>query len=197
MAHKALSTKLHLSTPPHRILPSLAHTHHKPRTHTTSPTPLTTLSPSPPRTHHPPRIPHPLSRPQPPHRTLTSPPGPHTSHASAAAITLEQYHLLSDTYINTLLARLEEMQEASEDVEVEYFSGVLTLTFPPHGTYVLNKQPPNKQIWLSSPVSGPKRYDWVVRDNSAGGSVDDGEWVYLRDGTTLAGLFATEVGVEG
>jgi hypothetical protein len=22
-----------------------------------------------------------------------------------------------------------------------------------HGTYVINKQPPNKQIWLSSPVS--------------------------------------------
>jgi len=32
-------------------------------------------------------------------------------------------------------------------------SGVLTLDLGSHGTYVLNKQPPNKQIWLSSPVS--------------------------------------------
>uniref|UniRef100_A0A914RUA2 Frataxin n=1 Tax=Parascaris equorum TaxID=6256 RepID=A0A914RUA2_PAREQ len=25
------------------------------------------------------------------------------------------------------------------------------------GTYVINKQTPNRQIWLSSPISGPKR----------------------------------------
>ena len=30
---------------------------------------------------------------------------------------------------------------------------------PNVGTYVINKQTPNKQIWLSSPISGPKRYD--------------------------------------
>jgi frataxin len=33
-------------------------------------------------------------------------------------------------------------------------SGVLTVKLPyGHGTYVVNKQPPNKQIWLSSPTS--------------------------------------------
>ena len=30
-------------------------------------------------------------------------------------------------------------------------SGVLTLKLGSKGTYVINKQPPNKQIWLSSP----------------------------------------------
>lgn len=35
---------------------------------------------------------------------------------------------------------------------------MLSLVLPPNGTYVINKQPPNKQIWLSSPVSGPDRY---------------------------------------
>jgi hypothetical protein len=30
-------------------------------------------------------------------------------------------------------------------------SGVLTLILGDNGTYVINKQPPNKQIWLSSP----------------------------------------------
>ena len=29
-----------------------------------------------------------------------------------------------------------------------------------HGTYVLNKQGPNRQIWVSSPVSGPLRFDF-------------------------------------
>ena len=71
--------------------------------------------------------------------------------------------------------------------------------FPPAGTYVLNKQPPNRQIWLSSPVSGPKRYDYVLRDGSAGGGsfdgVGKGEWMYLRDGSTLTGLLQEELGV--
>ena len=34
-------------------------------------------------------------------------------------------------------------------------SGVLTVKVGDHGTYVINKQTPNKQIWLSSPT----RYD--------------------------------------
>ena len=66
------------------------------------------------------------------------------------------------------------------------------------GTYVLNKQPPNKQIWLSSPITGPKRFDWVVTGEGAdqkegGGS---GDWVYLRDGTSLTELIRKELGVE-
>lgn len=82
-------------------------------------------------------------------------------------------------------------------------AGVLTLAFPPHGTYVLNKQPPNKQIWLSSPVSGPKRYDWVVGKTGGGEAPEggleegvEGEWVYLRDGSTLSELLEREVGVD-
>lgn len=73
----------------------------------------------------------------------------------------------------------------------------MTITFPPNGTYVINKQPPNKQIWLSSPLSGPKRYDWVVTGEGMhqkeGGGV--GEWVYLRDNSTLTSLLATELGL--
>ena len=62
-------------------------------------------------------------------------------------------------------------------------SGVLTLDAGDAGTYVINKQPPNKQIWLSSPkrrvgvlalplmpFSGPKRYDYD-REGSLLGSM--------------------------
>lgn len=35
--------------------------------------------------------------------------------------------------------------------------GVIKLALGEHGTYVLNKQAPNKQLWMSSPVSGPVR----------------------------------------
>lgn len=74
---------------------------------------------------------------------------------------------------------------------------MLNVTFPPAGTYVLNKQPPNKQIWLSSPITGPKRFDWVVKgDDMAskeGGAT--GDWIYLRDGTSLIGLLRKELGI--
>jgi frataxin len=66
------------------------------------------------------------------------------------------------------------------------------------GTYVLNKQPNNKQIWLSSPVSGPKRFDWVMTgeglDQKEGGGVAD--WIYLRDGTSLSEIIRKELGVD-
>lgn len=66
---------------------------------------------------------------------------------------------------------------------------------------MLNKQPPNRQIWLSSPISGPKRYDWVVMGESqhqkqGTGEGPVGNWVYLRDGSTLPGLLRKEVGVD-
>ncbi|KAL8717405.1 MAG: hypothetical protein Q9181_008334 [Wetmoreana brouardii] len=144
-------------------------------------------------------------------------------HASSApsipeSLDIDQYHRLADHFIDNLVAILEEMQEKRDDVDCEYSSGVLTLTFPPTGTYVLNKQPPNKQIWLSSPISGPKRYDYVLTpspssspeaaEDSTGGDgaarsglgLEDGqemrgEWVYLRDGSTLRGLLTEELGV--
>jgi frataxin len=55
---------------------------------------------------------------------------------------------------------------------------------------VINKQPPNKQIWLSSPISGPKRYDFVIQSEGQEQKegTGSGEWVYLRDGSTLADL---------
>ncbi len=107
-------------------------------------------------------------------------------------ISSEQFHRISDAYIDTLVAKLEALQEEREDVDVEYSAGVLSLIFPPVGTYVLNKQPPNKQIWLSSPISGPKRYDWV--ETKDGRQV--GQWIYLRDGSSLDGLLVEEVGIN-
>ena len=58
---------------------------------------------------------------------------------------------------------------------------MLTVQLSQNGTYVINKQTPNRQLWLSSPTSGPKRYDYV-----------DGKWIYLRDGHCLQDLLSTE-----
>lgn len=62
-------------------------------------------------------------------------------------------------------------------------AGVMTLAVGNgRGTYVLNKQGPNLQIWSSSPVSGPVRYDW-----------SDGHWRYARDGSELMSSLSKEL----
>lgn len=77
-------------------------------------------------------------------------------------------------------------------------AGVLNVSFPGIGTYVINKQPPNKQIWLSSPLSGPKRYDYVVYTGGQNQKEDTavGDWVYLRDGSTIDDLFVEELDIK-
>lgn len=114
-----------------------------------------------------------------------------------ADITLEKYHELSDEYLNSLVEKIEQLQEETEDVDCDYDAGVLNIVNG-NGTYVINKQPPNKQIWLSSPLSGPKRYDYVITSEGqdAKEGTGAGEWVYLRDGSTLTELLEREVGVD-
>jgi frataxin len=71
----------------------------------------------------------------------------------------------------------------------------MTVTVANKGTYVINKQPPNKQIWLSSPLSGPKRYDFCVASEGQGDKEGTGlgTWIYARDGSTLDGLIFKEI----
>ncbi|GJC89819.1 frataxin, mitochondrial [Colletotrichum liriopes] len=113
-------------------------------------------------------------------------------------LTDAEYHELSDAHLETIVTQLEELADAREGIDVEYAAGVLTVTFPDAGTYVINKQPPNKQIWLSSPISGPKRYDWVIvgdSQNEKEGTAA-GAWVYTRDGSTLDDLFLKELDID-
>ncbi|KAI0851996.1 Frataxin [Daldinia vernicosa] len=114
-----------------------------------------------------------------------------------APITQAQYHELADEYLDAVLTKFEELQDEYGEVDVEYSSGVMTVKIPNAGVYVINKQPPNKQIWLSSPISGPKRYDYVQSGEAQGEkqNIKKGEWVYARDGTTLGDLLLKETGV--
>ncbi|KAJ2011532.1 Mitochondrial matrix iron chaperone, partial [Coemansia sp. S85] len=72
------------------------------------------------------------------------------------------YYEKSSEALENLTESLEDIGDQMEidDYDIEYSSGVLTLKLGARGTYVINKQPPNKQIWISSPVSGPERYDY-------------------------------------
>ncbi|CAG7954391.1 unnamed protein product [Penicillium salamii] len=142
------------------------------------------------------------------HPESADPPAPNPQSAPVAGaashitepspLSAEEYYEYSEHYFNVLLAHLESAQEEGADVEGEYSAGVLNVSVPAIGTFVLNKQPPNKQIWLSSPISGPKRFDWIVEGDYMHEKQDsrpfvNGQWIYLRDGTNLTDLLNSEL----
>ena len=71
---------------------------------------------------------------------------------SASSAAGDDYVALADEALDTILEKADELSDERDDVECELSSGVLTLKTP-EGTWVLNKQVPNRQLWLSSPVS--------------------------------------------
>ena len=112
--------------------------------------------------------------------------------------TVALYHQVADTTLESVQDALDALFESMPpqhnsssaggeggDFEVSYASGVLTIVMPPHGTWVLNKQTPNQQIWWSSPLSGPRRYEY-----------ENDQWVYTRsdsgdDGSSVISLGQT------
>ncbi|XP_076239260.1 frataxin [Calliopsis andreniformis] len=101
-------------------------------------------------------------------------------------LTAVQFEKVSDETLESLTEYFDELIEQSPhltEADVSYGDGVLTVKFgDSYGTYVINRQTPNKQIWLSSPKSGPKRYDFV-----------DGRWIYKHDGKTMHELLNNEI----
>ncbi|KAK5931858.1 hypothetical protein CgunFtcFv8_003618 [Champsocephalus gunnari] len=103
-------------------------------------------------------------------------------------LTEAAYEKLADDTLDSLTEYFEDLTDEAftgADYDVVFSSGVLTVKVDrEHGTYVINKQTPNKQIWLSSPSSGPKRYDWT-------GAC----WVYTHDGVSLHQLLSKEFSI--
>ncbi|KAK8562546.1 hypothetical protein V6N13_018869 [Hibiscus sabdariffa] len=98
----------------------------------------------------------------------------------------DEYHRLANSTIQDLQEKLEEYGDIVEleGFDVDYGNEVLTLKLGTLGTYVMNKQTPNRQIWLSSPISGPSRFDW---DHNAQA------WVYRRTKANLLKLLESEL----
>nr|XP_020667091.1 frataxin, mitochondrial-like [Pogona vitticeps] len=116
------------------------------------------------------------------------PPSRSVSELIAAGSSLDEttYEKLAEETLESLMDFFDDLADkpfTPEDYDVSFGSGVLTVKLGGNmGTYVINKQTPNKQIWLSSPTSGPKRYDWTGKN-----------WVYSHDGISLHELLAKEL----
>ncbi|XP_057374640.1 frataxin, mitochondrial-like [Daphnia carinata] len=98
-------------------------------------------------------------------------------------ISLQHYEKICEETLENLCETLDQLLEEKypNKFDVSLANGVLTVQLEQHGTYVINKQTPNRQIWLSSPTSGPKRYDCL-----------NGHWIYSHDKTTLDDLLNRE-----
>ncbi len=91
------------------------------------------------------------------------------------------FETLAETEIGFLAERIEDT--LGDIVDVEYHMDVLTLELEDGAQYVINRQTPMKQIWLSSPVSGAWHY----------GRDEQGVWRATRGGKPLRQLLREEL----
>lgn len=107
--------------------------------------------------------------------------------SSNGTLDLPTFHRLADHLLDHLHDSLDTLLDShpqADSFDTSLSMGVLTVKLATLGTFVVNKQPPNMQIWLSSPVSGPSRFDF---------DQDRKEWIYKRNGTELVCLLNSEL----
>jgi frataxin len=51
-----------------------------------------------------------------------------------------------------------------DELDVDYEGGILTIKLPDGRTFLVNKHAPNREIWLSSPVSGAWHFAFDAGD---------------------------------
>lgn len=91
------------------------------------------------------------------------------------------FQTLADETLARMMDTLEETLGDQLDVDLQ--DGILTIELDSGGQYVINKHAPNRQIWMSSPVSGASHFD----------SNGDGGWVRTRGTGTLAETLSAEL----
>lgn len=98
----------------------------------------------------------------------------------------KEFHKLADEILDYIQEKVDEVGEGLdiEGFDIDHAEGVLTIRLGSSGTYVINKQTPNRQIWLSSPVSGPARFDWDAKNHC---------WVYRRTKSEMLRLLEKEL----
>lgn len=93
------------------------------------------------------------------------------------------FHVLSAATLDTLSEQIE--MHLSDDFDVDYKEGVVTICDGMEQEFVLNSQEVMQEIWLSSPLSGGTHF---VYDE------DQGEWISTREPhVTLKKLLAEEL----
>ncbi|KAG7376630.1 hypothetical protein PHYPSEUDO_013027 [Phytophthora pseudosyringae] len=99
-------------------------------------------------------------------------------------LTEHEFMELADKTLHDIQSWLDGIEEMLEESDVMFSQGVLKIDLGEHGTWVINRQVPNRQIWWSSPISGPRRYEY---------DGESGHWLNTRDRGELVELLRTEI----
>ncbi|OAG29224.1 frataxin [Nematocida displodere] len=65
------------------------------------------------------------------------------------------YNTLSKSALFRIFESLDRLYSS-----VSLNNGVLKAEIPKIGTYIVNRQPPKQEMWLSSPLSGPHHFKY-------------------------------------
>ena len=125
-----------------------------------------------------------------------------------------RFHDVADATLEQVMQLLTPLESEQEDVDIMCSQGVLNINLGARGMWVINKQTPNRQLWWSSPLSGPRRYEYrpsalapsasapasaslrpepaAVPESAAAGS-EVSKWRGTVDGADLLSLLHAEV----
>jgi CyaY protein len=88
--------------------------------------------------------------------------------------------------VDAVLARIESSVEGSDAVDSDLEAGILTIYCPDDSRVIVNRQTPNREIWVAA-RSGGFHFTWR-----------DGEWRDTRSGdelfASLARILASQAG---
>jgi CyaY protein len=90
--------------------------------------------------------------------------------------------------VDAVLARIETAVEAHDELDVDLESGILTVTCPDDSRVIVNRQTPNREIWVAARSGG---FHFVHRD---------GAWRDTRSGdelfASLSRILASQAGAN-
>ena len=90
--------------------------------------------------------------------------------------------------VDAVLARVERSVENLEGVDVDLESGILTITCPDASRVIVNRQTPNREIWVAARSGG---FHFAARE---------GAWRDTRSGeelfASLARILGSQAGVR-
>ncbi len=90
--------------------------------------------------------------------------------------------------VDAVLARVEASVENEDGLDVDLESGILTITCPDDTRVIVNRQTPNREIWVAA-RSGGFHFTWR-----------DGQWRDTRSGdelfACLARIIESQAGVN-
>jgi CyaY protein len=120
---------------------------------------------------------------------------PHAASATAAAarararimpgiMTESEFH----SAVDAVLARIESSVENAETLDVDLESGILTISCPDASRVIVNRQTPNREIWVAA-RSGGFHFTWR-----------EGQWRDTRSGyelfASLSRILAAQAGAN-